>query len=241
VTSQEPVASETLRRVTDSITSGVAPDALRDQLARWAATAPAYRAYLERYRDKVRKKLRGAATDDAREDLRAELLFARLVLADRRFALDFEAHGAQRPGPDFTATFRRAAAFEIEVTRLRGTPTTAALVSTIAAKLRQLRPSTANVLVVSCDAPDASQIALDASARALRRRADAWDEDFFATRGLASRRAFYDRFLRLGAAIAWCPDAAGASRVSAWINPSARIPAPVPALRAVLDALRAHA
>lgn len=241
MTSREPVASETLRRLTGAITAGVAPDTLRDELARWAATAPAYRAYLERYRDKVRKKLRGAATHDAREDVRTELLFARLVLADRRFALDFEAHGAQRPGPDFTATFRRAPAFEIEVTRLRGTPTMAALVSTIAAKLRQLQPSTANVLVVACDAPDASRIQLDAAAVALRRRADAWDEDFFGTRGLASRRAFYDRFLRLGAVIGWCPDAAGASQTSAWINPSARTPAPVAALRAVLDALRAEA
>ncbi len=73
----------------------------------------------------------------------------------------------------------------------------------------------------------------------LRARADAKDDAFFAARGLETGRGFYERFLRLGAVIAWCEAGAGDARAALWTNRSARIPVPSPAARACLEAFRA--
>lgn len=244
MTDGEPAAGPTLRRLVASIVAAPSTDvpteALGEELIGWATGAPAFRAYLERYRDKIRKKLRGSADDEARADVRAELLFARLLLADRRFELAFEAHGSQRRGPDYSVLFRRTTPFDVEVTRLRRGPTEGAIVGTTAAKVRQLTAGTPNVLVLACDAVDARALDLSAAMATLRRRADAWDGTFFGTRGFDTRRAFYDRFLRLGALVAWCPDTDGQARADAWVNPAARTAAPHRALAAVVEALRAR-
>ena len=124
----------------------------------------------------------------------------------------YEAHGAGKAGPDFTVTFRAGSGFDLEVTRLRKLPEPAALGATILAKLRQLPPSTPNVLVLAADGPDAAALDISAAVGLLRARADAKDDAFFAARGLETGRGFYERFLRLGAVIAWC-QAGRATRV----------------------------
>src|SRR5437879_4348415 len=94
--------------------------------------------------------------------VRAELLVAYLVTADRRFELSFEAYGARRLGPDLTVTFRTNLRFNLEVTRLRtagdtgGDPASqdpgasvARLANVIAGKLRQLPGDIPNALVIA--------------------------------------------------------------------------------------------
>jgi hypothetical protein len=99
---------------------GSAPNAvLVPEVRGWLEASSRFRAFAEANRDKIRKKLRSAADDDARRDVRAELLAAYLLLADRRLELAFEAYGSGNRGPDLTVAFRTNQRFNVEVTRMR--------------------------------------------------------------------------------------------------------------------------
>jgi hypothetical protein len=226
----------TIRRLVAHLLDASAPDQLLAELPGWLAASPRFRSFVEANRDKIRKKLRGAASPEARLDVWAELRVAALLLEDRRFDLAFEAYGAGRRGPDFTATFRAGRAFNVEVTRRRPSTGDGALEHSILAKLRQLPPSASNVIVVAVDgpsgAPDPGPVL-----RALRGRADRRDDAFFVTRGLEGAATFHAGFLRLAAVVAWAADAEAARRVAAWANAGARIPLPEPTLRALVAAL----
>ena len=213
-------------------------DPMADQLLAWLSGSARFRAFAEANHDKIRKKFRTATDPEALLDVRAELQVARLMLADRRFDLSFEAYGSGKLGPDFTITFRGARSFNLEVTRLRRLPTPGSAGSSLLTKLRQLPPSASNAVLLAIDDAGAA-LDIDATVRALRARADAKDEPFFAKRGLESSRGFYDRFLRLGGVFVWCEAAAGDARASLWVNRSARIALPDRASRATLDCLRA--
>jgi hypothetical protein len=207
------------------------------ELANWVAASPRFRAFVEANGPKIRKKLRGAADPEALLDVRAELRVAALLLAERRLGLAFEAYGA-RGGPDFTVTFRAARPFNLEVTRVRRPLTDVDLALPILAKLRQLPPSVPNVLVVALPADSTHPPDVEGAVRALRARADRKDEAFFAGRGFASSRAFYERFLRLGGVVAWREAAVRTDRASSWLNRSARIALPARAAEAIAALLQ---
>jgi hypothetical protein len=216
-----PAAERLARYVTDG-----AEDATEAGLAGWMTGSARFRAFVEAHRDKVRKKLRGATDEDAGLDVRTELRVAHRLLADRRVTLAFEPSGSTRGGPDFAVTFRDHVAFNLEVTRVRAGADTSTVGRVVLAKLRQLPPGSANVLLMATDAPEVDEAAIHAAIRDLRARADAGDV------GLDSAKAFYQRFLRLGAVLAWTDGAEPA----AWTNSSARISVPERALRACIAA-----
>jgi hypothetical protein len=226
-------------RLAHDLFAGTADDSMADELATWLATSSRFRAFAESHLVKIRKKLRTAVDTDARLDVRAELQVAHLLLADRRIELAFEAYGSTKGGPDFTVAFRGERTFNIEVTRLHRAPDLATYGGPLLAKLRQLPPSIPNVVLIAIE--DASSVAFDVAgaARALRARADARDDAFFASRGSETARAFYQRYLRLGAVLLFSEGATGDGRATAWINRSARIAVPERALRACLSCLRA--
>jgi hypothetical protein len=215
-------------------------DPMADELAGWLAGSSRFRTFAETHRDKIRKKLRGATDAEARRDVRAELRVAHLLLADRRVDLAFEAYGSGNPGPDFTVAYRGERAFNLEVTRLRGAPGAAAHGGQLLAKLRQLPPSVPNAVLVAIEGESAETFDVAAATRALRARADAKDDAFFASRGFDGTRGFYQRYLRLGAVLVWCEGAAGEARAARWTNRSARIALPERAARACLACLRAE-
>ena len=210
-----------------------------EELGDWLAGSRRFRSFAEAHRDKIHKKLRYATDVEARRNVRAELRVAHLLLADRRIELAFEAYGSGRPGPDFTVTFRGDRGFNLEVTRSRRAPDAAAYGGPLLPKLRQLPTSAPNALLVAIEGDGAEAFDVSAATRALRARADAKDEDFFITRGFEGTRAFYERYLRLGAVLVWCESAAGDARATLWINRSARIAVPERAVKACLLALRA--
>lgn len=214
---------------------------LRAELLDWLATSARFRSFAEANQAKIRKKLRGARDDDALRDVRAELRAAHLLLADKRIELAFEAYGSGNAGPDFTVTYRGTRTYNVEVTRLRRLPEPAGAAAPIVAKLRQLPPSVANALVIAIDADEADGDDLSAATRSLRARADAKDEVLFERAGLGGSRGFYDRYLRLGAVIAWCEGAEGDGRAALWTNRSARIALPDRAALACVTCLRASA
>jgi hypothetical protein len=220
----------------ERLVADLTTDALGDELGAWLATLPRFRTFAVAHRDKVRKKLRLATEADALLDVRAELLVARLLLADRHVELAFEPGGSDRGGPDFAVTYRRTLAFNLEVTRPRRTDAS----RSILAKLRQLPTGVANVLLLTVPAASASWDVGDA-VRVIRARADAKDEAFFTHRGFTGTRDFYDRFLRLGAVITWAEPTADPGTADAWTNGSARILVRERPLRACLAALRSPA
>jgi hypothetical protein len=228
-----------IERLADHIFDGASDDLLAQELVGWLAGSARFRAFADAHRDKIRKKLRGAMDDESRRDVRAELRVAHLLLADRRIELGFEAYGSGRAGPDFSVTFRRARAFNLEVTRLRRAQDAAGLARPLLGKLRQLPPSAANALLVAVEGGAAEALDVTVTTRALRARADMKDEAFFAGRGFEGTREFYERFLRLGAVVVWCEAATGDARAALWSNGSARIAVPAAAVRACMVCLRA--
>jgi hypothetical protein len=212
---------------------------LAEDLAGWLAGSARFRAFAEAHRDKIRKKVRTAADAEALRDVRTEIQAARLLLSDRRIDLAYEAYGSGKTGPDFTVSLRGGRSFNLEVTRLRGAPRVTGYGGPLLPKLRQLPPSSPNVLLVAIEGHTAEALDVDAATRALRSRADAKDEAFFDARGFDGTRAFYDRYLRLSAVLVWCEAAAADARVALWTNRSARIALASMAARACAECLRA--
>jgi hypothetical protein len=227
----------TAERVAGDIADGGPGGELAAELAGWLAGSSRFASFVEAHRSKIRKKLRGAADEASVRDVRAELTIARLLLTDRRFELAFEAYG-RGGGPDYTVTYRAGRPFNLEVTRLRRSPDAAAVAGVVLGKLRQLPPSAPNLLLVAVDDDVNGAVDIGAAVRALRARADAKDEAYFAFRGIDGTRRFFEGILRLGGVIVWCETAAGDRRAAWWTNVSARIAVPEATTRAVLDCLR---
>jgi hypothetical protein len=175
---------------------------LRSELARWIEASPRFSVFLTTHQDKVRKKFNSTDDEEHRLDVRAELLVAYLLAADRRFELAFEAYGARRLGPDLTVTFRTNQRFNLEVTRLRMTadpgPVVARLASVVTGKLRQLPGDTPNALVIVARGLPLDEDSLVAAMRLLKQHTDRKDDEFFARRGLKDARDFYAHYLHLG-------------------------------------------
>ena len=226
-------------RLADHLLDGTSDDTMAVELTGWLAGSARFRAFAELHRDKIRKKMRSTADEEGRRDVRAELSVAHALLADRRIELAFEAYGSGRGGPDFSVTYRGERAFNLEITRLRRRPNVARDTRVLMTKLRQLPPSVPNAVLITFDGDDAAALDIAEATRLIRARADAKDEVFFTARGFAGTRAFYERYLRLGAVVGWCEGAGGEARASLWINRSARIPLPERAQRACLLSLRA--
>ena len=128
---------------------------LQSELVQWLSERRRFAELLSANRDKVRKKLRAATDDASLLDVRAELLVAALVCADRRFELGFEAYGSGKRGPDLSVSFRERQRFDLEVTRLRQTlpdetgMEARRLARALLAKLPQLTAGLPNVVVVA--------------------------------------------------------------------------------------------
>jgi hypothetical protein len=166
--------------------------------------------------------------------VRAELSVAARLLADRRFELAYEPYGSGRLGPDFGVTFRAGLAFNLEVTRPRPRPDGVDVGRAVVAKIRQMPPSTANVLLLDIGGVSAAGLDIAAAIRALRQAVDGGDATVLARLGVGTPRAFYERFLRL-AAVAARSEAPPAATL--WANPSARIALPDAAGRALMTTL----
>ncbi len=149
------------------------------------------------HQDKIRKKFTTAADREVRLDVRAELLVACLILADRRFEVAFEAAGASRGGPDLSLRYRANQPINLEVTRLRSVAEPHTVASIVATKARQLTSGVPNGLVIAGQDLRITEDMLSAAIKQLKARAEARDDAFFARRGLRDARDFYAHFLRL--------------------------------------------
>jgi len=197
----------------------------------WATESQRFATFLDTYQGKIGKKLRGVGDDGGYLDLLAELEVAHRLLTARGFTLVYEPYLAERQrGPDFAVTFKTHTTFTVEVRHLRPSDADAQLrLETILAdKLRQLQPSTPNVLALVGEpdvaSPEQVQAALDTLAAAGQRKDDAACR----RRGFADARDLLRRMERLSAVAILAPSAA-----SLYASPRARHPLP-PELRKTL-------
>jgi hypothetical protein len=150
---------------------------LQSELGRWLEGSPRFRDFVALNQDKVRKKLNAQDDEDTRLDVRAELLVAYALLADRRFEVAFEASGSGQRGPDLSITFRANTHFNIEITRPRlaaaGDAPEPRLASVIHGKLRQLPAGVPNTLLIAAPGLAPTDDTLPAATRPLRQRPDA--------------------------------------------------------------------
>jgi hypothetical protein len=204
---------------------------LQSELAHWIEHSPRFRAFVTSNQEKVRKKFTTSDDEEHRLDVRAELLVAYLILADRRFELAFEAYGARRLGPDLTVTFRANQRFNLEVTRLRTTSDGATgdsgdtrLANVITGKLRQLPGQSPNALVIAARGLALDEASLVRAARLLKMHTDAKDDSFFARRGLSDARDFYAQYLHLGGIFLLDEATTTPARAIFWPNREARHP-----------------
>jgi hypothetical protein len=234
----EPAPTPTAVRLARELVDGTGAAAIRPELERWLSGSARFRAFATANAAKLRKKLRGATDVETLRDLRLELLVAHRLHANRRLSLVWEVSGARRGGPDFTVSLPGGRATMLEVTRLRRDPSTAEPGVPWLGKLRQLPPGVPNVLVVGIDGSSAAALDVASSVRTVRAHADARDDSFLEARGYPDGRAFYERFLRLGAVVVVAEAAPAEARVIAWRNGSARIAVPEGVLKACVEALR---
>jgi hypothetical protein len=232
------IPSPLIERLVHDLVDRQSSEPIAGDLIAWLTESPRFRTFVEVHRDKIRKKLRTAPDAESLRDVRAELQVARLLLADRRVELVFEAYGAGKVGPDFTLTWPGSQSINLEVTRLRKSGDPGTLGGSVLTKLRQLQPARPNAILLALPDDAGDEAAIAAAVHALRRKADAKDEEFFGHRGFEGSRGFYDRFLRLSAVFVWSERPTGGTRAAAWINGSARIPIPNRALRVILALLR---
>jgi hypothetical protein len=228
-------------RLIDHLVGGNLSHPLTGELSSMLASSSRFLVFADAHRDKIRKKLRTAGDAEALTDVRTELRVAHLLLGDRRFELAFEEGAARSGGPDFAVRYRSARPVACEVTRMRRPPTEVRDAGPVLTKLRQLRPSIPNVLIIAIDGQGAEELDVEGGVRWLRQRADAKDEAFFVRHGFTGAHDFYARFLRLSAVITWCEGAAGEASASAWTNRSTRIAVPERALQAMVAAMRCPA
>lgn len=184
------------------------------QLASWYAgllsELPALRPFTAANAAKIRKKARHAGDAGALRDLRCELAVA-AALADRRSPLTYEPLAAAgRRGPDFLLRHKGHSELYVEVSRLRqargaGHDPAARLAAVLCAKLGQLAPGAANLLILVSDADPYPVDAVSATLQGLRRRADAKDDAYFAFRGLAGARAAHQLLPRLSGVLVAVP------------------------------------
>src|SRR5690348_1326867 len=168
----------------------------------WARENQRFAAFLDAYQGKIGKKLRGIGDDGGYLDLLAELDVAHRLLIDRGFTLVYEPYLAERQrGPDFAVTFKAHTTFTVEVRHLQPSDADAKLrlEAILADKLRQLQPSTPNILALVGEpdvaSPEQVQAALDTLAAAGQRKDDA----ACMRRGFASARDLLRRMERLSA------------------------------------------
>jgi hypothetical protein len=204
---------------------------LQSELGRWIESSPRFASFVGTHQQKIRKKLITCEDEECRLDVRAELLVAQRILADRRFELAFEAYGAHRVGPDISVSYRVNQRFNLEITRVRAASEAgeARLANIIAGKLRQLPGEVPNALVILTSDLTPMEPAL----RLLRSHADQKDDAFFSRRGFKDARSFHAQYLHLSGVIGF-DENAGATLFA---NRQARRPLPAEALTQLLKCL----
>jgi len=217
---------------------GAGRSSLANEVGAWVASSPRFRAFAETYRDKIRKKARGVRDNEGRRDLAFELAIAVRLLAERRFALEYESYGVGQRAPDFRVTFRTNLRFNVEVRRLHWSAATpgapidlARVIRAVSDKLGQLPAAMINVLFLGADGPSSAADALAPAMRSLEERAAGKDEMFFEQRGFTGTRDFQRHYRRLSGAVWFDRDEGGPP--SLWRNPQARHPLPADLARAL--------
>jgi hypothetical protein len=189
---------------------GAQTHALAAQFGQWVVSSARFRAFAEQYRDKIRKKVRSTRDQEELKDLTFELEIAYLLLAERRFTVEYEQGGVgKQRGPDFCVTFRTHMLFNVEVKRFRASsidrttdpPEYSRIASTACQKIGQLPAGMINILAISSDSERYHASDVAAAMASLRTRAERKDDPFFTRRGFLGAGDFLKQYQRLSAVL----------------------------------------
>lgn len=195
----------------------------------WLRGSRRFQTFAHAYRGKIRAKLRNARDEEGLKDVRAELETAALLLRDDRFALEYEKYAASKQrGPDFTVAFKTHTPFNVEVRRIRGVELEegdaearlAKLVTVLGDKVRQMPPSTINLLWLIAE-DDITETDVAQATTTLRQLAERKVEAYFTRRGFESAADFLKQYARLSGIIV-----RQSGEPVLWLNPLARHKAP---------------
>jgi hypothetical protein len=214
------------------------PHLLSNELLQWMEASSRFTAFVEAYRDKIRKKIRVTHEPESILDLRGELDVAYHLLNDRRLELAYEPYAsAKRRSPDFAVTYRSNLVFNIEVARSRLEQSDddgidlprnkERILRLLLAKLGQMQPGMANLLVIYTHDELAKSIDLGGLMQGLKTRVEGKDPFFYAASRYTSPAAFYKDFLHISGVLLWAINA------QVWINKQARPTLPENVLRLI--------
>lgn len=181
----------------------------------WLRASRRFRDFAHEYRNKIRAKLNNAKHVGALDDLRAELEAAALLFSEQRFEVEYERYAAAKQrGPDFTVTFKRHTAFNVEVRRLPTDP--GRLAAVICEKVRQFPPSIVNLLWLAGEG-QLAKASVDEAGLRLRQQAERGENGYFEKHGFAGAAEFLKSYRHLSGIVLHT-----SSGKAIWLNPLAR-------------------
>ncbi|MGZ3665791.1 MAG: hypothetical protein ACXWQR_01115 [Ktedonobacterales bacterium] len=211
---------------------------LRKRCEDWCVSSPRFCTFAAAHRDKIRKKIRTSHGVEGLRDLHLELDIAHRLLRERKLAITYEAYAAEKVrGPDFTVSYTTRHTFNVEVRRLRRPPELARWSDVLCDKLRQLPPSSANLVVVGVDSSPA-KLDIGQAMNHMRALAERKDAAFFTRGGFTSASDFFRVFYRLSGVMRlsdW--ETLEKCCLDTWVNAQAKHPIAPNVLTAVVRAL----
>lgn len=210
--------------------------AFQAELAEWLRASRRLHTFVENNRSKIRAKLKPVSDEVGLLDIRAELLVAATLLREEQFSLAYEPFAARKErGPDYTVTYKTHTQFNVEVRRLRGdgVGSEAKLAAVLCDKVKQLPPSSVNLLWLVSEGPT-TEVQIAEAAAKLRQRANAKEDAYFVRQDFKDASDYSKQQGRLSGVVL-----SGAGQAALWLNPMARHKAPYGVVLAVRKLLRA--
>jgi hypothetical protein len=213
------------------------PHPLAEPVAVWLEASRRFSAFATAFRDKIRKKLRVIRAEETLYDLRLELETAYLLLQERSLSLVYEPeHAGPGRRPDFAVTYTTSLSFMVEVTRMRTLATlgpedgcvlqSERIADAICAKLGQLLPQRANILILGVDALHLTQSDLQSVMLRLQQRAERNDSALWTRYGFRDRSDFFRHYQRLSEVLVRGSQIEASESTITWINRQAKYPLP---------------
>lgn len=211
---------------------------LRERCDSWCESSPRFSAFVQMHRDKIRKKIRTGRDAEGLRDLQLELDFAYYLIREQRFAVEYEAYLAEKTrGPDFTVRYTTRCTFNVEVRRLRSAPALARWTDVLCDKLRQMPPSSSNLVAIGAG-DGAAEFDIGQAMKHMRMLAERKDRAFFQRGGFSGSADFFRAYCRLSGVVlltGW--EASEKRSLSIWVNPQAKHPIAPDVLGVALRAL----
>src|SRR5215210_3923254 len=211
------------------------PHSFTEEIGMWLGSSRRFTAFVFTFRDKIRKKLRVTHEKETLYDLRLELETAYLLLQEKTLSLVYEPEQSKQVrSPDFAVTYTTSLTFMVEVTRLRGVPSSESSTflnserfsDALCTKLGQFLPQRGNVLIIAVDASRLTQSDLQSIMLRVQQRAERNNSVFWQRYGFQDRADFFRHYQRLSEILVRNSQLQSGEPLITWNNSQAKHPLP---------------